>query len=82
MFNISSFLEKFSKNLKNNSFLKGLIIDVVKNQTNILLKEEDLEIKEGVVFITSSPGVKNKIFIHKENILIEINKTNKIVDLK
>ncbi|MES3005017.1 MAG: hypothetical protein V4690_02815 [Patescibacteria group bacterium] len=82
MFNISSFLDKFSKNLKDNSYIRGLIIDVVKKNTNITLKEEDLEIKEGIVYFKGSPALKNKIFINKESILEEINKTQKFVDIK
>lgn len=82
MFNISLFLNKFSKNIKDNSYLKGLIIEVIKNKTKIILSEGDLEIKNGTVFFIGTPGIKNKIFINKEKILLEINKNHKIIDIK
>lgn len=84
MFNISSFLEKISKNLKSNDLHKEDIIILIKEITNITLNKEDLEYKEGVLYIKSSPAVKNIIFINKSNILDKINSnpSQKIVDIR
>ena len=84
MFNISSFLEKFSKNLKSSELYKKQILEIVEKQTQINLRPEEIEIKNFVVYIKSSPAVKNKIFIYKNKILEDINMTIpiKIVDMR
>ncbi len=57
-------------------------MDIIKKQTGVVLTEDDLEIKSGIILFKGSVGVKNKIFINKEKILLEINKATKIVDIK
>jgi len=82
MFNISSFLEKISKNLKNNQINKNQIIEILNKKINIYLKEEDIEVKNCILFINTSPAVKNKIFINKESLLFDLNKITNIVNIK
>lgn len=84
MFNIASFLEKISKNLKSVDLNKDEILNVIKSKTNLDLNKEDLEYKEGILYIKSSPAVKNKIFIFKKNILDEIKSkiSINIVDIR
>lgn len=73
MFNISKFLEKFSKEIQSGEAQNKKIIDVIKTQTGIDLDPKDLEIKNNIVYINSSPAVKNKIFIYKEDILRDVS---------
>lgn len=85
MFNISFFLEKFSKNIKNIEFYKEEIINIIKKQTELSLETDLIEIKDYIVYVKSSPGVKNKIFIYKDKILenISVSMPNlKIVDIR
>ncbi len=84
MFNISSFLEKFSKNLKSTEVFNKQILEIIEKQTQIKISPEDLEIKNYIINIKSSPAVKNKLFIYKETILKEISTSLpiKIVDIK
>lgn len=84
MFNISSFLQKFSKNVADAEFHKKQISEVIEKHTQINISTSDVEIKDYVIYIKSSPAVKNKIFIYKEKILEDIGlSTNiKIVNVR
>ena len=78
MLNISKYLEKFVKKLQSESFSNNKILEIINNTTSISLKLEELELKNNIIYIKSSPAVKNKLFIFKENILNEINLFSKI----
>ncbi|MBA3733095.1 hypothetical protein H0W91_01830 [Patescibacteria group bacterium] len=84
MFNISSYLEKISKSLKSTEVSKEQIIAIILKNTQITLLEENIEIKNFVLHIKTSPAIKNKLFIYKEKILkdFELNLTTKIVDIR
>ncbi len=84
MFSIDKFLDKFSKTILSSENTKTVIIEIINKHTGIVISKEDFEIKNYIVVINSSPGVKNKIFINKEKIITDILKetSEKIVDLK
>ena len=84
MFNISSFLEKFSKSIKSSELEKEKILEVIEKVTQIKINPKEVEIKDFVVHIKSSPAVKNKVFINKEKILKELSLSSqtKIVDVR
>ena len=84
MFNISSFLEKFSKNIESTEINKQQIIGIIEKNTQIKVLPEEIEIKDYIVYISSSPAVKNKLFVYKEKIINDINSilTIKIIDIK
>lgn len=73
MFNIASFLEKFSKNISNTEIHTQSVLEIIKKNTQIELSKDQVEIKDGGIRVTASPGVKNKIFMYKEKILEEVN---------
>jgi hypothetical protein len=84
MFNIEKFLEKFSKATSSAEEQKKQIREIIEKQTSLIIPPKDLEIKNFTIFINSSGTVKNKIFISKNQILEEIEKTvkTKIVDIR
>lgn len=75
MFNISSFLSKLSRNINAAELNKSGILDIVRKHTQLEIRLEDMEIKNAIVLIKASPAAKNKIFIFKNLIIEEINKT-------
>jgi hypothetical protein len=82
MFNISSFLEKFSKNLKSTELQKEKITYVIKNISGMEISNDSIEIKNSILYIKSSPALKNKLFIYKSKILEGINSDKlKITDI-
>lgn len=84
MFNISSFLNKFQKNVADAEDLKMQIINIIKNKTEINTSLENLEIKNNIIYIQASPAVKNKLFMFKEGILEDIQTISsiKIIDIR
>jgi len=84
MFNIEKYLEKFSKEAKLAELHKGKILEIIEKHTQLYILPKNVEIKDGILLITESPAVKNKLFIYKQNILEEISKLLqiKISDMK
>ena len=84
MFNISSFLEKVKKNLESSEHQKKKLIIAIKKYTNIDVPETEIEIKNYIAYINSSPLIKNKLFIFKEKILNDPQSSfkNKIIDIR
>ncbi len=74
MFNISSFLIKVRATLKDAESSKSEILSVIKNKSNLDIPADGLDIKNNILYIKASPGVKNKIFMFKNIILEECNK--------
>ncbi|MFZ2522022.1 MAG: hypothetical protein WAX44_01870 [Minisyncoccia bacterium] len=84
MFNINKYLEKFSKSVKSNDFYIQKIKEKIKIVTNIDVDLKNIELKDCVVFLKSSPLIKNKIFIYKKEIIENFSKNidTKIIDIK
>ncbi len=84
MFNISNYLQKLTKNLNSTEFLKRSILSIIYKQTNLTFEEGDIEIKNYILNIKSSLAQKNKIFLYKQSILEDIEKTleTKIIDIR
>ena len=85
MFNIKNYLEKFSKSIHFSEDQKRQIIEIIKQHTQISVSPNDIEIKNYTIYLKTSPGVSNKIFINKEKILGEISSSApslKIVDIR
>lgn len=84
MFNISSFLEKVSKNIKSKDFYNDKVLEVLNTDLGTQIKIEDIEIKENILYIKTSSSIKNKIFILKNKILdhIELQTKLKLTDIR
>jgi hypothetical protein len=61
MKSFSSLLEKITKALGDDTHLKNAVIDSIKEFTGGTLKEDQFDIKEGILTINASPVVKNEI---------------------
>lgn len=83
MFNISDYLDKFSKSINSAESDKKQIIKMIKNHIGIEFLPEKIEIKDCIVHLDCSTAVKNKIFTNKEAILDSIASLSiKIIDIK
>ena len=84
MFNINDYLKKFSKDFKDAERHKLEILEIIEKNTQIKISSEELEIKDYVIYIKSSPAVKNKLFIYKSKILEDISTSIsvRIVDIR
>ena len=84
MFNISKFLERFSKNIRDVEIYKKQILEIIKKETNVDLEPDLVEIKNNIIYTKSSPAVLNKLFIYKQKILEDMAKSLpiKITDIR
>lgn len=72
MRNLSSLLNRLTRALDKDSFTKESVIDVVLSLTKASLTKENIQIKEGVLEIQTTPGAKNEIRIKEEQIKGEL----------
>ena len=84
MFNISSFLDKFSKNIKSAELHKEQILEIIEKHTQLKLSPEQIEIKNYIIYTHASQAAKNKLFIYKNIILDDMEKftPTKVVDIR
>ncbi len=69
MLNLDSLLGRFRKSLGRNVLAKEAIVETIEFTTGIKLKDEEVDIKEFVLEISTSPIKKNEIKLHEEEIL-------------
>ena len=83
MLNISKYLEKFVKKLNSENYNQERIIEIIKTKTGLSIQTGDIEIKGNIIKTKTTPAVKNKLFIYKEELLEEINLSSpiKIIDI-
>lgn len=84
MFNISSLLEKFSKNITSFEIDQHTLCSVIQEKTHIQLDPKQIEVKDTILYLRVSPAYKNKIFINKTSILegIDVLFPKKITDIR
>ncbi len=72
MRNIQDLLKRFASSLDKDLESKQAVINTIKERTNITLKIEDLNLKNGVLEINASPMVKSEINLKEEAIKNEL----------
>jgi hypothetical protein len=68
MIEIKDLLSKWSKILLSEDAKKETILEVIFNTIGVKLNKEDVEIKQGTVYLKIKPIYKNQIFIKREEI--------------
>lgn len=68
MKSFSALLEKVSKALTLDSDLKRSVREAIEECTGGLIKEDQIEVKEGVLMIDTSPALKSEIRLNEEKI--------------
>jgi hypothetical protein len=68
MNNISGFLQKFLSLEKDNNTKLSIIMDVLKQKTNLDLSKEAVEIKGDSLKIKCNPVMRSEIFMHRDDI--------------
>lgn len=69
MKDFSEYLKKFTFLLKDKTAEIRVLIQIIEEVTGATLEEKHLTIKNGTLFISASPLLKNKIYMSKETIL-------------
>ena len=71
---IGSFLSKFRHLTPPNQFIKKECISVIKDMFNIEIKEENMSVRNNIIYINTSSTVKSELFIRKESLLRELSR--------
>lgn len=74
MFNIGNFLERFKNITPPDKFVKDVFIYVVKDAVNIEIEKDDLDVRNGTIFISIDPIIKSEIFLKKNEIMKNLTK--------
>ncbi|MEX0934039.1 MAG: hypothetical protein WD003_02155 [Candidatus Paceibacterota bacterium] len=77
---IDEYLKKFTLFTPPHNALKKLLIKIFHEQFGVIIKREDIKICGRDIFITTTPIVKNEVFLHKKDILEEIHTINKKIE--
>jgi hypothetical protein len=72
MNNLQNFLHKFLDKVKSPAVFKKQIIEIIKTTTSIQLDEKELSFKDHLMIVTSSPSIRNELFMRKRAILKEL----------
>lgn len=73
MFNLKDLLVKF-KGIQDPSEKKRVVVDVLNKIIGAeVLKRDEVDIKNHIIFIKSHPALKNKIFTQKKNTIDQVN---------
>ena len=84
MFNIASYLHKFSKNIESAEIDNNGICGVISKHTDLTVTSDNIEIKNYTLYLDISPTFKNKLFMKKRAILDDyaLLYPSRILDIK
>ncbi len=69
---LANFLEKFAVLLSKSRDVKKSFLVSLKSKANITLAENEIDVKDNIVYIKSHPAVRMEIFMRKKAILDEL----------
>ena len=78
MFNISDYLSKFKNITPPDKFVKDELVVVVKDVVGVDIEKEDIDVRNGTVFISTDPLIKNEIFLKKSEVLESLREKLKV----
>lgn len=78
MRNLFDLLQRFSRSLNKDTFTKETIARVIEERTRVVLKPEDLLLKDGVLELTAGASAKNEIRLKEEAIKSELKELHKV----
>jgi hypothetical protein len=73
MLNISGFLEKFKKFDQHKTAQLENIINNIEKIVGVKVERKNLSIKDGVLFVSGSPALRQEIFLKKQHLLHAIS---------
>ena len=71
---IANFLEKLKKILFQGEGVNRIIVETIIKKTSYAVELNMIKTKGTIIYLQSSPMLRSEILIHKEDILIELNK--------
>lgn len=74
MLNIGNFLEKFKNIAAPDKFVKGVLIAVINDAAGVGIEKDDIDVRNGTIFLSIDPIIKNEIFLKKNEIMENLTK--------
>jgi len=78
--NLSLLLEKISRSLNKDKFIKDAIISTISDSIKIQISEDKISLKEGVLGINTTPIIKNELIL-KEDLIKSTLKNNHNINI-
>jgi hypothetical protein len=72
MFNISSYLEKFKRLEPPGDTVKSAAQDVIFESIGVKIEKKEMEVRDGILFLSVPSAVKNEIYMNKRGILEKV----------
>ncbi len=69
---IDAFFDRIRNLIKDDSSVKALIVHILTANYSFQLTSDDIKLKEGIIYVTARPALKNEIHLRKEKILLDI----------
>lgn len=81
MFNIGNYLQKFSSLIIDSKALKRSILSVIYDVIGVELKEKDIDLQKSILYIKTTPLIKNEIYLKKDLILKQLKEKSSLVNI-
>ena len=78
MRNLSLFLEKISRALNKDRYIKESVLGSIKEVSGIKLEDTNISLKEGILQINTTPGRKNEIVLKEREIISNLKNSHNI----
>jgi hypothetical protein len=78
MRNLLSLLERFSRSLNKDSWIKDIVAEAILDKTRVRLPPESISLKGGVLEISTFASAKNEISLKEEEIRHELKTKHNI----
>lgn len=83
MENLSVYLKRFTRILSLKTAERDAFCEIVNAISPLKLSPEEVSFKEGVVYVSAGPSLKNFLFMHKKEILEACkNKEVSVIDFR
>ena len=84
MFGLSQFFNNIQKTFAKEFFVRNKIKEIIKRETNIDIKMEDITVNNGVISLKKqSPAILSVVYIKKTKIIDGLNNDGlKVVDIR
>lgn len=68
---ITNFLDKFKKILFQKEELNNIVTKIISEEISYPIEKDKIKIKKGIIFVDSSPVLRNEVMIRKKQILLK-----------
>ena len=75
---ISLLLEKISRSLNKDRYIKEAVLGVIKEFAHIELEDTDIALKDGILYVETTSGRKNEIAVKEKEVISNLKNSHNI----